>query len=99
MFFWKGLFGTFSRHLVHFKPNENSCISKRYGVVLVVGSYLAVANKMNIYVGLISPAVESAAALQAEVNVLRGNLKGGETFPLPLAVPGDTVILMAFARV
>jgi len=33
-------------------------------------------------------AVESAAALQAEVNVLRGNLKGGETFPLPLPVPG-----------
>jgi|EP00802_Teleaulax_amphioxeia_P011992 hypothetical protein len=33
-------------------------------------------------------AVESSAALQAEVNVLRGNLKGTETLALPLPVPG-----------
>jgi chromosome segregation ATPase len=44
-------------------------------------------------------AAESAAALQAEVNVLRGNLKGDETFPLPLPVPGKanpmlTVLLL-----
>ena len=36
-------------------------------------------------------AVESAAALQAEVNVLRGNLKGNETFPMPSRVPGKLV--------
>ena len=36
-------------------------------------------------------AVESAAALQAEVNVLRGNLKGNETFPMPSPVPGKLV--------
>ena len=43
-------------------------------------------------------AVESSAALQAEVNVLRGNLKGDEKFPIPPPVPGASacVVLCPF---